>query len=177
MLRPSSGDAEFYGGDGVDGFYVAETTGNGEFFGGNDADYFSINLATGVSKFFGDAGEDLFDIVNHGPMGASGAIEVDGGTGRNRLEVLGYQTKTNMVVVAKDRITGMSAVPIVYTASGSFSVENGVGGIELTGSDNHADGFNVNNLLPNHTLNMIGGGGNDRFTVSQGALGGVLRGR
>ena len=59
--------------------------------------------------------------------------------------MLGYQTKTNMVVVSKDRITGMSAVPIVYTASGSFSVENGVGGIELTGSDNHADGFNVNN--------------------------------
>ena len=172
-VATSSGVAEFYGGDGVDGFYVTETAGNGEFFGGNDADYFSINLATGVSKFFGDAGADLFDIVNHGPMGASGAIEVDGGTGRNRLEVLGYQTKTNMVVVSKDRITGMSAVPIVYTASGSFSVENGVGGIELTGSDNHADGFNVNNLLPNHTLNMIGGGGNDRFTVSQGALGGV----
>ena len=172
-VATSSGDAEFYGGDGVDGFFVAETTGNGEFFGGNDADYFSINLATGVSKFFGEAGEDLFDIVNHGPMGASGAIEVDGGTERNRLEVLGYQTKTNMVVVSKDRITGMSAVPIVYSASGSFSVENGVGGIELTGSDNHADGFNVNNLLPNHTLNMIGGGGNDRFTVSQGALGGV----
>ncbi len=172
-VATSSGDAEFYGGDGVDGFFVAETTGNGEFFGGNDADYFSINLATGVSKFFGEAGEDLFDIANHGPMGASGAIEVDGGTERNRLEVLGYQTKTNMVVVSKDRITGMSAVPIVYSASGSFSVENGVGGIELTGSDNHADGFNVNNLLPNHTLNMIGGGGNDRFTVSQGALGGV----
>ena len=172
-VATSSGDAEFYGGDGVDGFYVAETTGNGEFFGGNDADYFSINLATGVSKFFGEAGEDLFDIVNHGPMGASGAIEVDGGADRNRLEVLGYQTKTNMVVVSKDRITGMSAVPIVYSASGSFSVENGIGGIELTGSDNHSDGFNVNNLLPTHTLNMIGGGGNDRFTVSQGALGGV----
>lgn len=172
-IATSSGAADFFGNAGADTFNVTQTTGNGDFFGGTGNDLFNINSATGDSNFFGEDGTDRFVITNHLPKNSPGLIAIDGGADRNQIVVNGYQGQTNMVVVGSTQISGLSAVPINYTAAGSFSIANGVGGIQLIGSDTFSDAFDVNGLLAENSLSMLGGGGNDRFTVSLGAIGGV----
>ena len=127
----------------------------------------------GDNRFFGEQGVDVFTVTNHAPLGSAGSMLIDGGSERNRLTVNGYQNLSNVVTVTNSRISGMSAVPIDYVASGSFSIANGFGGITLNGSDNQNDSFDVTSFLPQHTLQMNGFGGNDRFTVREPALGGI----
>lgn len=165
--------ADFFGDDGQDTFNVATTTGNGDYFGGDGDDTFNIESATGLSSFFGEDGMDLFNITNHEPLGSPGLIEIDGGAQRNRMVVNGYQAAGNFVTVTNNRISGMSAVPIQYQASGSFSVGGGVDGITLNGSDGENDGFEISSLLAKHSVTMNGLDGNDLFTVRAAALGGV----
>jgi hypothetical protein len=172
-IATSGGLVSFFGNAGNDLFNVTTTTGQGSYFGGDDDDTFDIREATGVSSFFGEAGLDQFIVTNHLPLGSDGSIDIDGGADRNQITVNGYPSQTNMAVVTSTQISGMSAVPINYAASGSFSVANDFGGIKLIGSDTNNDAFNVNTLLAKHTLDILGGGGNDRFTVSLGALGAV----
>ena len=161
----------FRGNSGADEFNVTQSNGTADFFGGAGDDTFSVGNATGDNQFFGEGGADQFTVTNHAPRNSSGSMLVDGGSGRNQLVVNGYAT-SNIATVTDNRISGLSAVPIDYIAEGTFTVANDVGGITLNGSSEN-DAFNVNSFLSQHSLQMNGFDGNDRFTVQLQALGGI----
>ena len=166
-------ETEYDGLAGNDTFNVLSTSGLSTFRGGDGDDVFSINAVTDTNVFQGDAGSDRF-LVNNQVAGATGTITIDGGTQENQIVVTGSQSATNDVVIQDNLITGISTLPIFYSAAGSFS--NGLqnDGITLIGSDNNADLFEVNSFLATNTLTMLGGGGIDRFTVRENALGTVV---
>ncbi|MFT7632536.1 MAG: hypothetical protein ACI87E_003588, partial [Mariniblastus sp.] len=166
----------FFGDAGVDVFNVMTTTGGSSFFGGDNDDIFNIYNATGVSSYFGESGMDWFNVTDHldpvdPDLGES--INIDGGLSQNRLVVNGYETRTNTAVVTDTQIAGMSAVPINYAAAGSFSITDGIGGIQLIGSDTLNDTFRVSTLLAKHSLDIQAGGGDDFMTVALSTLGAI----
>ncbi len=169
----ATGAAMYRGDEGNDEFTVAGTDGGGEFYGGIDMDTFHVMDNTGELSFFGEAGVDHFNIENHTPLGSSGVMRIDGGDDRNTMTVTGYQSHGNFATITSSTITGMSGIPIEYSASGSFSLGQPIGGITLIGSANFNDGFTAASLKRLDSLLMLGGGGNDRFTVSEGTLGRV----
>ncbi len=172
-VTKNSGVSQYFGDAGEDIFNVTESIGGADFFGGDDNDMFNIEIAVGTNNFFGENGEDVFDVRNHAPLGSAGLMLIDGGANRNQMNVTGYNSAANMVNVTSTRITGLSAVPIEYAASGTFTVANGVGGITFDGNDGLNDDFTVDSFLAKNSLHMNGLGGNDRFTVRMNALGGI----
>lgn len=162
------------GGAGDDIFHVDQTLGGGTYSGGADDDIFNILEVQGTNEFQGDGGVDSFFVTNHLPLDTtSGLIDIDGGTDRNIIEVNGYQTQGNDVTITDNRITGLSAVPIQYAAAGSFSLGSDIGGIKLTGSDNHVDRFDAVGVVAGDSLLMLGQGGDDVFTVRAATRGRV----
>ncbi len=162
----SAGIARFDGGNDADTFNVMMTSGNGTFSGEGGDDVFNIESSTGLSTYLGGLGVDEFNVTNHLPLGSTGAIDIDAGSDRNRLNVNGYQTQGNNVTVTSTTITGLSAVPISYAATGgSFSIAGASGGVYLIGSNNHNDTFYVSSFASNHSLLMESGGGDDSFEV------------
>ncbi|MFK7768027.1 MAG: beta strand repeat-containing protein [Mariniblastus sp.] len=167
-------DVEYDGLAGDDVFNVNSTSGTNLFRGNDGDDLFRINAVTDTNTFLGDAGSDRFLVNNH-VAGATGTITIDGGTDQNQMVVTGSQTATNDAVINRDLITGLSTLPISYTATGgTFTNGSQDNGVTLIGADGFADLFEVNTFLATNTLTMLGGGGIDRFTVREGALGTVV---
>ena len=172
-ITSTSATAEFSGGNGDDVFNVNATTGGGIFLGDAGNDLFNIGASTGLSTYRGGTGNDVFVVTDRLPKGSAGAIDIDGDSGNNQLVVNGYEAVVNTAVVTTTAITGMSAVPINYRSTGgTFSLPTGaVGGIVLNGSDSIGDTFIVNSFASSNSLRLLGRGGDDVFTLPEGALG------
>ena len=171
----ATGPVSYHGQAGNDVFNVDQSEGGGIYNGGDGDDTFNIMDIQGTSSFLGEAGFDTFIVTNHLPLGATtGLIDIDGGDDRNKLLANGYQTAGNEVIMTENQITGISAIPIQYAASGSFNLGSEIGGIELVGSDLHNDTFDIQGLLAEDSVKVLAGGANDRMVVRAATRGRVL---
>ena len=136
--------------------------------GGNDE--FRILSTLGSISVLGGDGNDTFFVSSDAPTnegntdGIVGNLAIDGGAGVSRLVVSNFSGSASDVVVRDGLITGLTVNPISYT--GEFSTVAGQAGITLIGSSSTAQNrFDVRTLNANDSLEILGGAGNDIFTV------------
>ena len=138
-------------------------------------DQFRILSTLGDLNVFGGEGDDEFIVSSDAPAnlgntdGIIGSLNIDGGQGLSRLLVSNYGGSSVQASIFTNQIVGMTAAPINY--SGTFSTQNGLAGIVLTGSNAGQDEFDVRALRAINSLSILGADGNDIMTVRKSALG------
>ena len=143
-----------FGGD--DQIHVTEASYNLNIFGGNGAD--AITLASAAPIFGGNVD------------GITGVVAVDGGGGRNQLNISNETGTAGTVTITNDTITGLTANPITFV--GRFDLFNDdIGGIHILGSDLGDDVFDVVGVKADDSLRVYGLGGNDTFNINNGIVG------
>ncbi len=128
-------------------------------------------LAGGTTSINAGAGADVINVSSNAPLltgnldGIAGQLNIDAQGGANTLNVSDFSsfTANSNVTLTNNAINGMAgpadATPINYLAAGGdFS-----NGINVYGSNNSGDGFNVLSTLAGGTTSIFGEGGNDNF--------------
>lgn len=151
-----------------------------ESLGGND----TIHILSSGFELFVDAGDgnDVINIASDAPVNQGDVadilkdVTIEGGTGRNRLNVSAQNSLgIKNVTVYDSWITGMLPATLFYRASGggSFSITGQTGGIYLRGSANFADVFTMVGLKVENSLRIDSLDGDDYFIVHPNALGNI----
>ncbi|MCH2179130.1 MAG: hypothetical protein MK106_10025 [Mariniblastus sp.] len=129
----------------------------------------------------GGDGDDIINIssdagANDGDLnGLVGTMIIDGGAGDNRLNISYESDDAKNVVITADRISGLIEGPIFYAATGgNFYGDILSEGIQIEGSRNGNDLFDVRGLNAEHRMRIQGYEGEDRFTIRGGVVGDIL---
>ncbi len=163
------------------------------------ADVFDVLNSAIPTTLFGGENDDLFQLASLAPElaggsnldGILGEMTIYGGAGQNTLRASDYGGSANdNVIVTSSQIWNFAPTTINYSSANGSSNSNlsgpgNAGGglvsgtmlVELFGSNNGDDVFNVNSLDQENTLFINGFNGDDSMFVRADALGDVtLRG-
>ena len=142
----------------------------------NGIDTFNV-VSVSVDLVLGGGSEtDIFNFGSDAPLqtgnsnAITGDVTVNGGSGLNQLNITDFSGAPGTVTVTSESISGLTANPIVYT--GRFDLLNGeIGGIQITGSNNGQDIFNVESLNVGDSIRIYGLFGQDVFNIGNGIAG------
>ena len=136
-------------------------------------DTFIVNSATRGFALLGGAGNDDFIIHDTAPDSGASELVIDGGTGANTLDIQRIAGTPIFAVIEEETIRNVANSTIRYSATGG-SFTGGNGGITIRGLDDVNDSFLVFTLLPENSLELLGGGGNDFHRVAETVAGDVF---
>ena len=163
-------DVSIFGFDGIESL---------DFDGIEGNDTFQIQAIDADANFVGGAGDDTFNISSDAPfnsgvtLGIQGALNIDGGSGQNRIHVSNTAGIPTVSTLTTNQILGFTTDPITFT--GNFGTRaDGLAGIILTGSDLAGDMIEIQGVLASNSVLAQGGQGNDIFTVRLTTLGDVF---
>ncbi len=144
--------------------------------GGDDT--FNVTSATRGFGLDGGAGNDRFVIHDTAVDAGSNNLEIEGGTGVNTIDIQRIEGTPRAAVIEEGRIRGVANAAILYTATGGSFEDITIRGVERAepGSDPlpFLDAFLVFGLLPENSLRLLGGLGNDFFRVAPEVAGDVF---
>jgi hypothetical protein len=146
---------------------------------GNVVDVESTAIGTVTSVIGGKGGRNSFTVSSN-PANPNlgntseilGQLKLDGGSGsRNRLLISNSASGSfSTVLVTSNVIIGLAPAEIDYASAGGFTDPSGAtDGIILQGPGNNASNFLIAGTPAGSTTEVLGGTGDDSFTVSSDA--------
>jgi hypothetical protein len=146
---------------------------------GNVVDVLSTAGGTVTSILAGSGGRNVFTVSSNpantrlgSTQGIQGKLRIDGGTGTaNRLIISNFAAGGfSTVLVTSNLISGLAPAEIDYVSAGGFTDPSGGNdGIVLQGSGNNDNNYLIAGTLAGSTTEVLGGAGDDSFTVSSDA--------
>ncbi|MCH2181193.1 MAG: hypothetical protein MK108_04235 [Mariniblastus sp.] len=158
---------EFFGIDSRGGNDVINVKGSpyNLYVDGGDGDDV-INVSSDAGDVDGELNGNLLGIVG---------LVIDGGTGNNRLNISYESGLQRNVVISQNKITGLTDKPIFYSSEGgNFYGDTLSEGIQIEGSRQGNDKYNVLGLDVEHRMRIQAYDGIDRFTIRADVFGDVL---
>ena len=144
--------------------------------GGAGGDEFNVIEVSFDLTLGGGLASDTFTLGSQAPLftgnvdGITGNVAVNGGDGFNRLIIINTTGDPSNVIVTSELITGLTENPIAY--NGRFDRTDGeIGGIQIVGSNNGGDTFDVQSLKAGDSIRVHGMNGNDIFDIGNDIAG------
>jgi len=146
---------------------------------GNDT--FDIRSSNVELYIDGEGGDDIFNFSSDAPQNMGNVssilqnVTIEGGLGRNRVNVSARTDSSakNVTMTANSIVGLFPSTMYFYSAGGTFSILNGVGGIYLVGSA-FGDVFDITGLDATDSLRIDTLAGDDQFFVQANAFGNMV---